>query len=172
MAMPSGQFHIQNNRGKRIAVTVGSVILLSLLYVLIWMFSAQDGAASTGISTRVSLWLSSLFYGSGGIPSGDFLPEATQMEGPLRKVAHFLEYACTGVLLFGVWKPWKEIGKRSFLFSFLWIAFTAAVDELHQYFVPGRNSALKDVVIDTSGGITGLFLIVLLYLGIKKIKGR
>ena len=39
----------------------------------------------------------------------------------------------------------------------------AASDEFHQYFVPGRSAAIKDVFIDTCGGIAASIVNNLFY---------
>lgn len=44
----------------------------------------------------------------------------------------------------------------------------ACSDEFHQYFIPGRAMAFKDVLIDTSGGITGYIIVTI----IEKVKIR
>jgi len=66
----------------------------------------------------------------------------------LRKLAHALEYAILGALLL------RALGR-------LWPAFALGVvyagsDELHQNFVPGRQGALRDVLIDVAGVALGL----------------
>ena len=35
-------------------------------------------------------------------------------------------------------------------------ALYAVTDEVHQYFVPGRSCELRDVLVDTSGALTGI----------------
>ena len=39
----------------------------------------------------------------------------------------------------------------------------ATSDEFHQYFVPGRSAAIKDVFIDTCGGIAASIVNNLFY---------
>ena len=49
----------------------------------------------------------------------------------------------------------------------------AMLDEIHQAFVPGRGALITDVMLDTLGVITGIFislLIIKLYKIIKLIK--
>lgn len=80
-----------------------------------------------------------------------------------RKAAHALEYALLGIL---AWlairslhpqpRPWN----RSDAFKALIIVFVYAVsDEIHQAYVPSRQGAAVDVLIDTVGGAVGLFLV-------------
>ena len=38
----------------------------------------------------------------------------------------------------------------------------AALDEWHQSFVPGRGPGIKDVMIDSSGVVFGIFFVILM----------
>lgn len=80
--------------------------------------------------------------------------------GILRKIAHFTEFASLGLLL--AWlavllgKPWRYL--------FFAGVLAASADEIIQMFVPGRGPAVLDVLIDTSGLLTGMLLLKIGYL--------
>ena len=77
----------------------------------------------------------------------------------VRKVAHFSEYFILYCLMFNVLRFYLD--KKGLKFYCLILVFLyACSDEIHQYFIPGRAMAFKDVLIDTSGG-------VIAYSGIK-----
>ena len=77
----------------------------------------------------------------------------------VRKVAHFSEYFILYCLMFNVLRFY--LNKKGLKFYCLILVFLyACSDEIHQYFIPGRAMAFKDVLIDTSGG-------VIAYSGIK-----
>ncbi|MCM1027740.1 MAG: VanZ family protein [Roseburia sp.] len=143
---------------RKIAVTVPVTILLLALYILIFCFSAQSGEESGDLSRRVSgkcaEWLGWL-SGEGGSVSG-LLAEA--MENPLRKAAHFAEYACMGILVYVLWRQWLRRGGGLYLLTGGWVFLSAGADELHQLFVPGRYGSLLDVLLDTCGGVFGMAL--------------
>ena len=66
----------------------------------------------------------------------------------LRKLAHAVEFAILGALLVRAFRhAWAAIALG---------AAYAASDELHQHFVPGRQAALTDVVIDSIGVAVGV----------------
>ena len=77
----------------------------------------------------------------------------------IRKTAHFTEYGVLGLLLWRLlhfdpwWAKWRT---REFLMALLLAALYAASDEFHQKFVPGREAAVRDVMIDTCGAGAGL----------------
>ncbi len=77
----------------------------------------------------------------------------------VRKTAHFVEYSILGLLL---WRlihsdpAWAACRPREYLTALLLAALYAASDEFHQSFVPGREAAVRDVLLDTCGAGFGL----------------
>jgi VanZ family protein len=73
----------------------------------------------------------------------------------VRKTAHFVEYAMLGVLV------WRTVHldpafdsfspRRRIWFALLLCMFYASTDEFHQKFVPTREAAVQDVLLDTCG---------------------
>ncbi len=86
----------------------------------------------------------------------------------VRKGAHFSAYAALGLCLFSAMNLTFKF-KKLWLWSFLVCAIYAISDEFHQYFVPGRSMELRDVLIDSSGAMLGI-LIVLFVVKIYKNK--
>lgn len=84
------------------------------------------------------------------------------------KVLHLIEYGILGFLL-----------SRSLVYSrpsfsnaslIAWVVILTALyglsDEVHQYFVPGRNESLWDVLADSSGAVLGaLFYVRFFHVG-------
>jgi VanZ family protein len=68
----------------------------------------------------------------------------------LRKIAHVVEYAILGALLF------RATGRARVAFG-LGVLY-AMTDEFHQTFVPGRVGAAHDVVIDAAGIALGVLV--------------
>ena len=72
----------------------------------------------------------------------------------IRKCAHFTEYFILSLLVLRGIRAGRP-GTR-FAWALLVIAIIAcyaSLDELHQRFVPGRTPAVRDVLIDTTGGV-------------------
>ena len=159
---------------KRIILTVLAAMLLLLLYMMIFGFSAQDAEESGGLSQMVSQKCVDLLNDlSGRDWTTDYMKHLTEwFEHPLRKLAHFSEYACMGILLYVLWSQWIRRGRRLYLLIGAWLFVSAALDEFHQFFVPGRYCSLKDVLLDTCGGITGMFVCAGITLLCQKRKGR
>jgi VanZ family protein len=85
----------------------------------------------------------------------------------IRKCAHFTEYFILSLLILrGVRAGEKGWHLRWALVTVLFIFLYAGLDEFHQSFVPGRQAAFTDVLIDTSGGIAAqLVASLLVFLG-------
>lgn len=69
----------------------------------------------------------------------------------VRKMAHFSLFFILSIVMFLVCK--------NISLSFLITTTYAILDEVHQYFVPGRSCELRDIVIDVSGCLLALSII-------------
>lgn len=144
-------------RKAKAGYTIVAASALFVLYCAIFGFSSQDGETSGGLSMRISR-MGIKFWNEltgRGWTEGVMAQAAVYFEHPLRKAAHFAEYAVMGFLVHSIWECWGKHGKRWFLVSGIWVMISAAADELHQYFVPGRSGNVPDVLLDTCGGVCG-----------------
>ena len=90
---------------------------------------------------------------------------------PVRKIAHFAEYMILGVLSAASWFFYREEKNRNPISFAAWgfcILF-AVLDELHQAFVPGRTSSVRDVLLDSIGALCGAVLTVCI---VKRIRRK
>ncbi|MCM1186668.1 MAG: VanZ family protein [Lachnoclostridium sp.] len=150
---------VWNTKKKRV-VTVVAALFLFLLYIAIFSFSEQDGQESGGLSRYISERCVEFVNALAGRRWSEVFVEemAVYFEHPIRKLAHFMEYACMGILVYIMWRPWKIRGRGLYLLVLIWVFVSAAGDELHQFFVPGRYGCFTDVLLDTSGGGFGVLL--------------
>lgn len=141
-------------------------ILLVSLYIVIFWFSAQNGEDSGAISTSASqkgIWFLDLLTGR-SMKAERLAELVLALEHPLRKIAHFAEYALMGILVFRILYCYVEQWSRRYILAVLWVLLSAAADEMHQYFVPDRWASVSDVLLDTCGGAAGAALcMVVLY---------
>jgi len=98
-----------------------------------------------------------------------------QPPGPLLgwdKFQHFLAYGTLSFAI-GLWiSPsfWRSRPLRAVMLTSLIGSAYGAIDEIHQYFVPGRNSDILDWVANTIGSILGALAIMLVIKKFWKIK--
>ena len=77
----------------------------------------------------------------------------------LRKLAHFSEFACLGVLLSWLVRMLRTAKWEYYVVPLLTGALAACVDEIIQIYIPGRGPGILDVGIDTLGVTLGIVLI-------------
>lgn len=146
-----------------------TITALIFMMAFIFYMSAQPAGISSGMSGQVCRILCEV-----AVPGFEELPAARQqtiIDGMgfwVRKSAHFIEYAVLGMLMYLTAGYYEKSRKRVFWMSLAAGVFYAVTDEVHQYFVPGRSCELRDVMIDGSGVLMGI--IILLFLGIIKRK--
>ena len=80
----------------------------------------------------------------------------------VRKCAHVTEFAIFTLLLWraargAIWKETVGWSWKAVLFAATSAVLFATSDEIHQCFVPGRQGAVMDVLIDSAGATGGLF---------------
>jgi VanZ family protein len=78
----------------------------------------------------------------------------------LRKVAHFLEYTVLGIFMHMTFSETKC--RRKVLTCAIACVLIAMSDEVLQLFVPERAGRCMDILIDSCGAITGIFLVRLI----------
>ncbi len=105
-------------------------------------------------ATRLSLWVpvvlcAGVIFALSSIPS--LSTELGIWDLVLRKLAHLVEYAVLGALLYRALRREPAAVALGSLY--------AVTDELHQAFVPGRQGHALDWVIDTVGVVAGVFLL-------------
>jgi VanZ family protein len=142
------------------------VLLKYWLPVVVWMaliFSAssdsQSGQRSSCIIGPILRWL-----------NPNISEIATdRVVAIVRKVAHVTEYALLAVLLWRARRGtcglrgvgWNRYHAR---FAFIVTVLYSITDELHQMLVPNRGPSLGDVLLDSAGGLLGLFVLWLWFL--------
>ena len=121
--------------------------------ILIWGNSLLPGE----ISGKISAFVTELIGKILGIPPG----ESQAGHGLLRKLAHFSEFACLGLLLTLRLSMDGHRGRPLICQTLLGSLTAACVDETIQIFVNGRGSSLIDVWIDAGGAAVGMAAILI-----------
>lgn len=128
-------------------------VLLCFNLAFIWGNSLLPGHISGAISDWVKEIVSLLFAGGSGQGPGG---------GLLRKLAHFTEFACLGMVLSWLFRMLRQKKWEHLLLPLAGGFLAAALDETIQCFVPDRGPAIKDVGIDTLGVMLGIVIISLI----------
>ncbi len=145
---------------KRIFLWI-AVILTS---IMIFSFSADNGADSENISEKVT---DKVIEFSENINNKEtIVTEETYLEihKVVRKIGHIVEFALLGALTFLLAKSYNLSLKMSVFISLTYCSLFAVSDELHQLFVDGRDGSILDVMIDFFGSVLGV--------GVFWVKGK
>lgn len=131
------------------------------MMLLIYTLSGQDGAASAGLSLKVSIKvveLASRIFDHPLSPE-EIMQYADLIHFLIRKCAHMILYFMLAV---SVSFPLYVYGLRGIPLMLVAGAFCVAFacgDEYHQSMVAGRGPSKKDVLIDSFGILAGIILV-------------
>ncbi len=153
----------------RIVTTAMTVAVMALIFV----FSTEDAERSDETSGSVSRTIIQITC-----PDYDMMAPKDQrvyfdsIQHLVRKSAHFSEYTALGFMIRLCLESW--FGRRKILFPCAWAAGTvyAGTDELHQMLVDGRNGQWADVLLDSSGIMTGVLIAGLILFATWKKRHR
>lgn len=142
------------------------IVLLALTFTMIFNFSNQDSVESSGVSSKVTIFLTQNIESIQKLETSKREETLDKIETVIRKLAHFSIYTVVGILMMSLMSTYNNIkGKNKILISLIVGFLYASSDEFHQYFIPGRGAMVTDVLIDTLGVSFGIALV----LTIKKL---
>ena len=139
--------------------------IISIIFVLAWMvtvfmLSHQVAEDSSKTSSNFITVIIKLFNKDIGQEQLETI--MLKVETIVRKLAHFVLYTLGGMLITIMFINFKEYITKTKIASFLLGATYAITDEIHQLFIPGRSGEIRDVLIDSTGVLLGVFIIYLL----------
>ena len=156
----------------RVIASVLAWIVTVAWGVFIYSMSAEDSVQSGNTSGKVVESVAGVI-----VPNYNKLPEKDKeavrdkMTLPIRKLAHFSEFAILGALIMTSVK--LTFDKKYKLLIYLSAATALGVaysvfDEIHQASVPGRAPMFTDVLIDSAGVLFGVAFVSLVIIFIER----
>ena len=147
-------------KNKRIII---NWILLILWIIIIFFMSHQPAEVSNQQSDLIIQIFNKI-----GLDLNSYLGSLATFI--IRRTAHFTEYFILYILANNVLRYYFS-DKKKRIYILIFVLIYAISDEVHQYFVPGRAMALRDVLIDFSGGFTACLVeIIYLYMSVLRLK--
>ncbi len=137
------------------------LVLTILWMITIFAFSSRPGELSSRDSGQIGMLIGKVF-----VPEFNQWSEeeqkyfAEEIDYPIRKTAHAMEYTVLGILTMGLFMDQKQLGKKRFLLAWLLASGYAVTDELHQLFVPERSCRIFDVMVDSAGALAGVLILL------------
>lgn len=147
--------------GDQMLKKIVKLVLLITWMAIIFNFSNDNGTESTKKSDLVITKIYQVITNAE--------PSKKQLQNiidkyvyPIRKLAHFTEYAVLGILLVNFINEFKILSIKVIIISVILCMLYAISDEIHQLFSAGRSARILDVFIDTLGSSTGIIIYKLL----------
>ena len=133
-----------------------TVFRLPVLVMILFIFSNSLTPAVS--SNSASLSITELIFPF--LHAMKLYPSVDTLNFIIRKLAHFSEYACLGILVMGAihFAPLKFRKKECFFYFLI-----PVVDESLQLITEGRSCEIRDMLIDSAGLFTGFVLTVLFF---------
>ena len=128
-------------------------ILILIMMLIIFGFSAIDGPSSYGFSKAIAKFIKSIIDLLGGNNCS-----ITAIDMVIRKLAHFFEYLILTILLFVGFSNNKLSRRYSLLTSAIISVLVSIVDEGVIQNISGRNNNIFDVMVDCTGIITAVII--------------
>ena len=164
---------------KRAKITLQVALSVLTGALIVWIFSnslkvaTESAEQSGGVVQMVQDFFRWLAPGSFvATAEGEDLK---RLEEVVRTLAHFAEFALLGATCFWTYRAYTA--KKIWMIApFVGSVLVAIVDEILQYFTPGRAFEWTDVLIDTAGCVAGcLFALATIVIGAviyKKMKAK
>ncbi len=157
---------------KRIGLAV-SVAIAAICMIVIFGFSSQNCIDTNKVSHEVTSKIAEkAFSGYSQLTPDNQSIMTEQLNHLIRKLAHFSLYFILGFMTASTVFLVTCKYKKSFVSAALVCLMYGSLDEIHQMFVPGRTPLVKDVIIDTFGGICGAVLCLMLISAVYHIRNR
>ncbi len=149
-------------------------VFLDIIIILCWMgivftFSSQIGKTSTNLSGSIASKLVDIVHKNEELSSKERTKLINSYNHVIRKLAHYTIYLLGGVAIISFVNSLLDHKWKAILATLLTGFIYASSDEIHQYFVSGRDARFTDVLIDTAGILTGIIIyLIVLAIGNRK----
>lgn len=161
---------IKNNEKLLILRYLLWTVVIAIM-VVIFMHSAQNGQQSSETSgSFLEIILSVFVKGFSSMAEAEKLELINSFQFIVRKFAHFSIYLVLGFFCFLAMNTYNIFLKFKCGTALAISLLYAISDEIHQLFVPERAGQVRDVLIDFSGALVGVFIALMLVFITRKIK--
>ena len=145
------------------------IIMIIITFYIIFNFSAQNGEESGNISKKITEFVVEILSKIKTMNATSKLYYIERLHPIIRKLAHFSIYTVVGFSLMGFMCTFDMRNIYKLITSLGIGVIYAVTDEIHQGFVPGRGPSIKDVLIDSTGVLTGIFILITLIVFVESI---
>lgn len=134
------------------------IFLIIIWMITIFMFSGEGGKESKKTSGGIVGFIVDKIYDTSNMSQKERADKIEDLQRPIRKLAHFTIYTLGGAITYIFIDNFNITNRKKVILSLIFCAIYAVLDEIHQYYVPGRTCEIRDVLIDTIGAYIGIFI--------------
>lgn len=155
---------------KKILLRIILLVMIIFTSASIFGFSNQNAEKSSSLSGKITKIIVNRIPNMQQKNQVEIEKIENRMENIVRKLAHYSIYTFFGLLimLFISTYNLKELDKVSI--SLISGVIYAITDEIHQLFVPGRSGQITDIMLDSLGILTGIFISLLILELYKRVR--
>lgn len=146
--------------------------LMILCMGAIFAFSTQTSEKSNSISKSVAEKITEKAPSTAAAAPQRDAVKFDRLNLIVRKYAHFTLFFTLGLIssLYAAAVFRKK--RTALIFTLMLCLFWAALDEIHQLYVPGRDGRVTDVLIDMSGSLLAAALVMAVRCAVCAVKKR
>lgn len=150
------------------------ILIIALIgtFSIIFGFSNQDSKTSGEMSQKITDFVIKFIPSIQQTEENQKEEIIDRIESVIRKIAHFSIYTLVGFLLMSLMSTYKMKEIDQIGTSLIIGVIYASTDEIHQAFIPGRGPQITDVMLDSLGVLTGIFIAILLLEIFRKINNN
>lgn len=134
------------------------IVLIIIWMITVFIFSGQVGKKSKKASTGIIEIIVNKIYDTSNMSEKEKEDKIEDLQRPIRKLAHITIYTLGGAITLTFIDKFNITNKKKVIFSLMFCLIYAILDEIHQYYVPGRSCEIRDVLIDTIGALLGIVI--------------
>lgn len=149
-------------KSKRFIYILSFLIVLTLVFI--WGHSIVPAAVSADESKLVGNWITpmlELFVGKGNVT-----------DHIVRKLAHFCEFFVLGSMIMMLISSFEKITFLRVSYGVLCTLAVGVIDETIQLAAEGRGARVSDILLDFSGAVTGITVVLIICLIVRKVREK
>lgn len=155
---------MERKKNKNKKIIISWILVILWMGVIFWFSSMPSKESNSKSEGTINKIIETTVSTTNKVGLTDKHPSKKKMSQvveylnyPLRKCMHASVYFILVLLLLNAFRVSNFSLKKAIIFSILICFLYACSDEFHQTFVTGRTGQFSDSLIDTTGGIIGVF---------------
>lgn len=143
---------------KKIMIRTILIITIILTSSMIFGFSNQNAEQSSSISAKITKVITKNIKSIQEKEIDEKERIEQRIHSIIRKIAHYVIYIFLGIQIMFFISTYNINELDQISISLISGMIYSITDELHQAFIPGRAAQITDIMLDSLGVLTGIFM--------------